>query len=127
MSSEASTNLFNYEQLQFTDDVLANLDSVGANAKLFDFGNSVSNASTTRSLSGECKTFPGDELWPSTNIWNSLDMLLGGALIKTVPLASPCYQNWGNYDADLCDVVTANWSTWAYMQYVSSLSSRSTS
>lgn len=49
---------------------------------------SVHNRATTGT---ECKTFPGDKLWPSETWWNQLDVFVGGALTKTTPLAAPCY------------------------------------
>lgn len=128
LSSSSSANWFDYEYLQLTDEVIANLSaSLGnINASLFDFGvvggssDNASSSNAKRSLSsGQCKTAPGDANWPSATVWDLLDLFLGGGLIKTVPLASPCYENWGNYDADLCAVITANWSDWSYMQYVS--------
>lgn len=120
-TSQTSASWFNYETIQLTDEIITNLTTSGiVNASLFDFGTSNSSAGIKHSLSsGQCKTFPGDADWPSANLWDLADSLLGGALIKTVPLASPCYHNWGNYDADVCALVTANWSDWSYMQCVS--------
>lgn len=120
-SSETSADWFAYETLQLTDEIIANLSAPGSvNASLFDFGvigNTTSNRSGSLS-SGQCKTAPGDASWPSTSVWETFNSFLGGSLINTVPLASPCYHDWGNYDADLCAIITANWSDWSYMQYV---------
>lgn len=120
-SPKTSASWFAYETLQLTDEVIANLSASGnVNASLIDFGALDDSSSNKRSSlsSGQCKTAPGDARWPSTTVWDSLNSLLGNALIKTIPLASPCYFDWGNYDADLCAVITANWSDWSYMQYV---------
>lgn len=114
VSGNSSTTLsdwFDYEELQLTDAILANLSlPANVNASLFYFGN------YSKISSAQCKTAPGDEKWPSATDWEFLNSLLGGSLIQTIPLASPCYSDWGNYDADLCAVVTANWSDWSYMQ-----------
>lgn len=120
-ASPATADPFGYETLQLTTERLAELSaSASFNLSLFEFESNSSSQVTKRSASGSCKTAPGDWLWPSAFVWEIFDLLLGGALVKTVPLASPCYHNWGNYDADLCSLVTANWSTWSYMQCVSS-------
>lgn len=78
------------------------------NISLFDFADESSTGK--RTAAGECKTFPGDASWPDDIVWNVLDLLSGGALIKTIPLASPCYDGWGNYDAATCAYVTEQWT-----------------
>ncbi|KAI4592656.1 hypothetical protein KJ359_010558 [Pestalotiopsis sp. 9143b] len=60
--------------------------------------------------SGECRTYPGDEAWPSQSDWNTFNDELGGALIPTIPVAAPCYNDWGVYDEEECAAVTANFS-----------------
>ncbi|KAH8884410.1 isoamyl alcohol oxidase-like protein [Thozetella sp. PMI_491] len=57
----------------------------------------------------QCKVFPGDAAWPSDAVWSNFNASVGGALIKTVPLAAPCYKNWPQYDPVKCAQVTANW------------------
>ena len=57
----------------------------------------------------KCKTFPTDASWPSDALWNRLNTLTGGVLIKTIPLAAPCYP--GPYEnAAKCSFVTSQWS-----------------
>lgn len=98
------------EALQLTDDVLANLTFLSlSNVSLFDFANGDSITSKRGAATG-CKTFPGDAGWPSDVIWDVFDLLTGGALIKTVPLASPCYDSWGNYDAVECAYLSEQWT-----------------
>ena len=70
---------------------------------LFDFP-------TTSSASIACKVFPGDSNWPSPIVWKVFDLLSGGALIQTVPLAAPCYSNWAEYNPAACEVITSQWS-----------------
>ncbi|KAK4219348.1 FAD-binding domain-containing protein [Rhypophila decipiens] len=60
---------------------------------------------------GECKAFPGDASWPSQQTWNKFNATAGGALIKTVPLAAPCHNDWPQvYDNATCQAITQNWS-----------------
>ncbi|WQF80674.1 Putative berberine/berberine, FAD-binding domain, PCMH-type, FAD-binding, type PCMH, subdomain 2 [Colletotrichum destructivum] len=57
-----------------------------------------------------CKTTPSDASWPSTDDWNSFNQTLGGALIKTQPIASSCYNNSSFSSTVLsCDEVNSNW------------------
>ncbi|KAK5651719.1 hypothetical protein OQA88_11788 [Cercophora sp. LCS_1] len=92
--------LFDYEVNVLTDESLSTLlNSKGSEHVnyLFPFGNGSSpNPDLLRS--GACKVFPGDENWPSPPTWDSFSGILGGALIKTVPLAAVCYNNLGVYD-----------------------------
>lgn len=98
------------ETLQLTDAAIANLTSLSlTNISLFEFGDSSSTASK-RAATGECKIFPGDSEWPADSTWDVLNLLTGEALIKTVPLASPCYDDWGNYNADECAYLTDQWT-----------------
>lgn len=109
--------LFAAETLQLTDDVLANLTSLQlSNVSLFSFDTNMA-AKRNRSSSG-CKTYPGDLLWPTSLVWDVFDLVLGGALIKTKPFASSCYDDFGNYNAAQCATVTNNWSNDSYLSYV---------
>lgn len=97
-------------QLVLTDAVISNLTQLSlTNISLFDFATSNSDAAR-RSVSGQCKTHPGDELFPDATIWDVFNLLLGGALIKDVPLSSVCYDTWDNYDAAQCEYITEQWS-----------------
>lgn len=116
-STSAGAPLFPAETLQLTDAVLANISfTIQTQTQLFAFGN---NASGSANLTARgvkfCKVFPDDILWPSKRTWELLDMLLGGALVKTVPLAASCYSAWPEYDAAECEAVTSNWTN-SYMQ-----------
>lgn len=107
-TSGAGVPLFTSETLQLTEDALANLNP--NQSALFQFGNST-NSSTlaARTVSG-CKVYPGDLSWPSKLVWSLFDTFLGGALIKTVPLAASCYSSWDEYDADTCATITDDWT-----------------
>jgi hypothetical protein len=114
---------FTSEALQLTDSVLANLTALNLTAvDLFTFStndttddtNDVSKRSTT-----QCKVFPSDLFWPIDLIWDIFDLLLGGALIKTTPLAAPCYKTFGGENvanAAECAYISANWYNNSFMQ-----------
>lgn len=90
-----------------TDSFLAGLTtSYGKEtADLFGFG----KGKLTKK--GECKVFPGGSLWPSQQIWDRFNATTGGALIKTVPLAAPCHNDWPQVsDNATCQSITQNWS-----------------
>lgn len=65
-----------------------------------------------RSGSGaECKAFPGSDDWPSDQAWSDFDQAVGGALIKTIPLAAPCYNSWPEQrDPEKCAEVIQLWN-----------------
>ncbi|KAG6367111.1 hypothetical protein INS49_001293 [Diaporthe citri] len=54
-----------------------------------------------------CRCFPGDECWPSDAEWSSLNATVGGRLIATVPLGSPCHDPY--YDEDQCAYLREQW------------------
>jgi hypothetical protein len=56
-----------------------------------------------------CKVFPGDHNWPSDTKWAALNKITNGALIKTIPLAAPCYPG-ELFDQAKCDLITAQWT-----------------
>lgn len=112
--SAAGAELFSNEAIQLTASVLAGLhnqDEVAQYATLFAFYNASNNPEEPSEPAGECKTYPGDTLWPSTDLWEVFDDLLGKALSPIIPIASPCYRDsaYDNYDASLCASVTEGW------------------
>lgn len=58
-----------------------------------------------------CRCYPGDQCWPSATEWESFNQTLGGKLIRTVPIASPCHDTFPGvkYDAATCADIQANW------------------
>ena len=54
-----------------------------------------------------CKCFPGETCWPSEATWDSFNATVGGRLIKTVPLGSPCHDP--SYNETECAKLQANW------------------
>jgi len=86
-ATNADINLFDFETVQLLDSDLDPLnDTLQA---LFGFGDASSNKK--RSSSASCKTAPGDLLWPAPILWKLFDVLVGGSLIKAVPIAAPCH------------------------------------
>lgn len=55
----------------------------------------------------DCKCFPGDSCWPSDDEWDHLNSTVGGRLVATVPLGSPCHDP--NYDAEECQRLQSEW------------------
>ena len=105
--SSAGAAWFEYEKTQLTQQAIEGLRRTAATAgiaSLVDFERGPTLAT------GECKTFPGDDAWPSGAQWDALNGLLGGSLIPTVPIAASCYHSWGVYDQARCAAVTENFT-----------------
>ncbi|EAQ86080.1 hypothetical protein CHGG_07333 [Chaetomium globosum CBS 148.51] len=56
-----------------------------------------------------CKCFPGDACWPSTNDWANLNQTVSGRLIATVPLGQACHDP--NYDSARCQALRDGWQS----------------
>ncbi|CZR65188.1 related to isoamyl alcohol oxidase [Phialocephala subalpina] len=105
LSTTSGAPLLAWESFQLTQAVLTNLTNLNLTAI-----SSFSFPGTGSPSTASCKAFPGDANWPSPIVWDVLDLLSGGALIKTVPLAAPCYTSWPEYNATLCAAITASWN-----------------
>ncbi|OJK02345.1 hypothetical protein ASPACDRAFT_76732 [Aspergillus aculeatus ATCC 16872] len=55
----------------------------------------------------DCHCLPGDDCWPSTSSWDTLNSTVNGRLIATVPIGTPCHAP--NYDAAACKELQSNW------------------
>lgn len=73
-------------------------------ATLFNFSNPDSPRKDLK-----CKVFPGDTEWPSDHQWALLNKTTNGALIKTTPIAAPCFAG-PLYDADKCAYIASQWT-----------------
>ncbi|KAB5517379.1 hypothetical protein GE09DRAFT_1045451 [Coniochaeta sp. 2T2.1] len=101
----ACARRFDWEEERLTDAAIANISKQDVSSgSLFSFGSDAPDASHG------CKVLPGDDLWPAKDVWDVFNATLGGALIQTVPLAAPCYNNWPERDAATCQYVTEHWS-----------------
>ncbi|KAJ5379865.1 uncharacterized protein N7496_002293 [Penicillium cataractarum] len=58
--------------------------------------------------SSSCRCMPGDDCWPAASAWASLNNTVGGRLIATVPIGSPCHDP--NYDAAACTALQNTWT-----------------
>ncbi|PWY96757.1 FAD-binding domain-containing protein [Aspergillus sclerotioniger CBS 115572] len=118
-SPSAAPPLFPGESVQLTDDVLTKATTALNNETLsrtFSFG--VSNTTSVNGTRGHvCKVMPGDAAWPTESTWEVFDQLLGGSLIKPVPLAAYCYPDWPEYDVEKCSEVVSDWLD-SYLQEV---------
>ncbi|KAJ9612185.1 hypothetical protein H2200_003782 [Cladophialophora chaetospira] len=56
-----------------------------------------------------CKCAPTDPCWPSASEWVAFNKTVSGRLIKTVPVAAPCYKG-PYYNAAACADIEARWS-----------------
>jgi hypothetical protein len=57
----------------------------------------------------KCKTYPTDSTWPSLQQWHDFNTTLEGALIQTVPEASPCYSNGSALNSSECQSLSSTW------------------
>ncbi|KAL4778071.1 hypothetical protein BJX76DRAFT_344224 [Aspergillus varians] len=67
----------------------------------------------------DCHCLPGDSCWPSADQWHVLNSTVGGRLIATVPVGSPCHDP--TYNETACAELQADWS-YPQTHYVSSSS-----
>ncbi|KAH8895310.1 FAD-binding domain-containing protein [Thozetella sp. PMI_491] len=111
-STDSSVDYFEFETSQLTDGVLANLTDVGlSGVDQFEFADSASSSARRRTTTA-CKAWPGTPGWPADLVWDIFDLLLGGALVKTVPLAAPCFDDWPSVRNDTqCAIINANWKS----------------
>jgi len=113
-NSPAGVALFPNEAVQLTNDALneaARQTSQINVVSLFGFDN---EEETPHGISsGQCKVFRGDSDYPEESVWSAFDSLLGGALIKTTPIAAPCYKDsaWNDYDEAKCADISARFTT----------------
>ncbi|KAI1524242.1 GlcD FAD FMN-containing dehydrogenase [Pyrenophora tritici-repentis] len=63
----------------------------------------------SRQTPNQCKTFPGDDSWPSTAEWDGFNKTVSGRLIATVPLGSPCHGS--SFNNATCESLKSQWQT----------------
>ena len=69
--------------------------------------------------SSQCRVLPGDEDWPQSKDWASLNQTLQGRLIESVPAASVCHDApFNNYDAEKCAELQNTWHQNKLSRYV---------
>lgn len=109
IASPAAAPLFDYEKTQLTDSYIAHLSD--EHQRYLDFDDNAVGGDFTHQ-SGACKVQPTDNDFPPARIWQEFNALraVKGALIPALPIGSPCYLNWGNFDPQKCAVIAANWT-----------------
>ncbi|RAH43074.1 FAD-dependent oxidoreductase [Aspergillus brunneoviolaceus CBS 621.78] len=65
-------------------------------------------AEQSNTTSSQCRCMPSDPCWPTTSEWSHFNSTVGGRLIKTVPLAAPCFDP--NYNAADCQYLRDEWT-----------------
>ncbi|KAJ5532718.1 FAD binding domain protein [Penicillium frequentans] len=70
--------------------------------------------STAAFASSKCKSTPNDLTWPSNEEWKSLNQSIRGALIKTAPAPSSCYEGNPFNSSTNCFDATKYWTYAAY-------------
>ncbi|GKT89339.1 FAD binding domain-containing protein [Colletotrichum tofieldiae] len=68
---------------------------------------SAAGRSLTTYSTKSCKNLPGDAGWPSTDAWAQLNETVGGRLVATIPLGSPCHGD--AYNATECARLQDAW------------------
>jgi hypothetical protein len=66
-----------------------------------------------------CKCYPGEDCWPSPEIWATLNASVHGRLALAIPAAAACYEAFGGIptaDEERCESVRRNWgeASWQY-------------
>ena len=61
-----------------------------------------------------CYQTPSDSCWPTPATWSALNNTLSGKLIKTIPIAAPCYP--GPYsNPSECTIAQENWTNTSFL------------
>lgn len=59
-----------------------------------------------------CRCLPDHECWPTRKSWEAFNKTLGGKLIATTPLASPCHlDRFESYNPEACASIQTTWSS----------------
>ncbi|PMD28796.1 FAD-binding domain-containing protein [Hyaloscypha variabilis F] len=67
----------------------------------------VFQASVVTVVASSCRCLPGDSCWPTTKQWKALNTTVGGRLVATIPLGSPCHDP--TYNATECAILQGEW------------------
>ncbi|CDM37360.1 CAZyme family AA7 [Penicillium roqueforti] len=59
-------------------------------------------------IASNCHCLPSDSCWPAPSAWASLNHTVGGRLVATVPIGTPCHAP--NYDAAACAALKTDWN-----------------
>lgn len=67
-----------------------------------------------------CKYLPDDADWPSQDEWGTLNSTVGGRLVATIPLGSPCHDP--TFDEELCASLQEEWLYQVSSKYIPDIS-----
>ena len=65
-------------------------------------------ASVVIATAPSCRYLPSDSNWPTTKEWKALNATVGGRLVATTPLGSPCHDP--TYKATECAILQSQWN-----------------
>lgn len=54
-----------------------------------------------------CLCLPEEACWPGAAAWSQLNSTVGGTLVETTPIGSPCHDP--NYDENKCQALIGQW------------------
>jgi hypothetical protein len=75
---------------------------------LFDVSNAL--FLTRPPASRDCRCMPQDSCWPNETTWNQFNDTIGGKLIATIPIASPCHIDpFALYNETQCAQLRSDW------------------
>ncbi|ORY16065.1 hypothetical protein BCR34DRAFT_622478 [Clohesyomyces aquaticus] len=100
-SKKTEAEFFPYESIQLTTDA-----AILSKRPTFAFGHGFGSYPMKT-----CKSFPGDAEWPTQSAWNAFNASINSALIRTVPIAAPCYDTkWGPKDTARCNEIVGKFT-----------------
>lgn len=67
------------------------------------------------SANPKCRYLPGDPQWPSVKTWGKFNSTVGGKLVASIPIGSPCHDP--TYDEAACQALRDEWEN-PLTQYV---------
>ncbi|EUC29960.1 hypothetical protein COCCADRAFT_7910 [Bipolaris zeicola 26-R-13] len=77
--------------------------------RFLSFALAIDGLASAYSVAATCKTFPGDKNWPAQSDWTAFNRTVGGRLVATVPLGSPCHGS--AFDSAKCESLKSQWQT----------------
>ncbi|KAK3311743.1 hypothetical protein B0H66DRAFT_482832 [Apodospora peruviana] len=92
----AVSGSFPFETIQLTEADVGNFSSISFGTR--------DAAKPLADDAPECRAFPGSSDWPTDEEWKQLNVSLGGALLRPIPVASACYKagDFNTYNAATC-------------------------
>ncbi|EFQ99475.1 6-hydroxy-D-nicotine oxidase [Nannizzia gypsea CBS 118893] len=59
----------------------------------------------------QCRCYPGEPCWPKQKQWDAFNSTIGGKLVATVPIGSPCHDSsFGPLDPTACTALKSKWN-----------------